>query len=159
MRAPEPRSSSLEDAIPWILIGSLGTTRIVSRVRRPSARISPPALPALSYQFDPIRLSLRALGGKWTLLLLRDLAYLRIDRFGGFLRNNPGLSPRVLSRRLKEMQQEGLIRRISDGRAVRYRLTSRGEDAVMILLALLRYGLTHHIGPTAPSPWPPERSR
>jgi DNA-binding HxlR family transcriptional regulator len=107
-------------------------------------------LPALVYQSDPIRQSLNALGRKWTLLLLRDLAYLKIHRFGDFLRNNPGLSPRILSRRLREMQQEGLIDRKTKSRQIRYHLTPRGADAVLILLALLRYGLKHHVGPATP---------
>src|SRR4029077_8574981 len=40
-----------------------------------------------------------------------------------------------------------LIQREGTGRSVRYRLTPRGEDAAFVLLALLRYGLTHHVGP------------
>ena len=103
-----------------------------------------PIVPMLAYQADPIRESVRRLGSKWTLLLLRDLSFLHLAHFGELLRNNPGLSPRVLSRRLREMQAEGLIERVEDGAEVRYRLTSRGEDAVFILLAFLRYGMKHH---------------
>jgi DNA-binding HxlR family transcriptional regulator len=98
----------------------------------------------LGYQTDPIGRSVRALGQRWTLLLLRDLAFLKLARFNELLRNNPGLGPRVLSRRLREMQQEGLVVRIAQGPRITYRLTERGEDAVYILLAFLRYGLKHH---------------
>lgn len=100
--------------------------------------------PRLSYQADPIGASLRALDKKWTLLILRDLAFLRLTRFTEFLRNNPGLTPRVLSRRLREMQAEELVRRSGRGKAVSYSLTPRGQDAVFILLAYLKYGLKHH---------------
>ena len=108
-----------------------------------------PIAPLLAYQADPIRESVRRLGRKWTLLILRDMAFLKLNRFGKILRNNPGLTPRVLSRRLQQMQAEGLIERQVDGDEVLYRLTTRGEDAVFILLAFLRYGIKH---PSAPSP-------
>jgi DNA-binding HxlR family transcriptional regulator len=102
-------------------------------------------LPLLVYQSDPIRESVRYLGRRWTLLLLRDMAFLKLSHFGEFLRNNPGLTPRVLSRRLSEMQEERLIVRREGSSGVRYRLTPRGEDAVVILLAFLRYGSRHHL--------------
>lgn len=104
-----------------------------------------PIAPLLAYQADPIRESVRRLGRKWTLLILRDMAFLKLDRFGKILRNNPGLTPRVLSRRLQQMQAEGLIERQADGDRILYRLTDRGEDAVFILLAFLRYGIKHHL--------------
>jgi DNA-binding HxlR family transcriptional regulator len=107
-------------------------------------------LPALVYQNDPILQSVQALSRKWILLLVRDLAFLSLNRFGEFRRNNPGLSPRVLSRRLREMEREGLIVREVDGREVRYRLTARGQDATLILLAFLQYGLKHQVGPLDP---------
>jgi DNA-binding HxlR family transcriptional regulator len=107
--------------------------------------------PLLAYQADPIRESVKWLGRKWTLLILRDMAFLKLTRFGQILRNNPGLTPRVLARRLRQMQEEGLVERIVTDEKVAYRLTSRGEDAVFILLAFLRYGIRHHMGPQAAS--------
>ena len=103
-----------------------------------------PIAPLLAYQADPIRESVKRLGRKWTLLVLRDMAFLKLNRFGQILRNNPGLTPRVLSRRLDEMEQEGLVQRMEKRDTVTYRLTDRGEDAVFILLAFLRYGIRHH---------------
>jgi DNA-binding HxlR family transcriptional regulator len=105
-------------------------------------------VPPLLYQQDPVRLSVQRLGRKWTLLLIRDLAFLKLHRFGELLRNNPGLTPRVLAHRLREMEREGLIRRTVRGRSVTYHLTPRGEDAVYILLAFLRYGTRHFVGPS-----------
>ena len=101
--------------------------------------------PLLAYQADPIRESVRWLGRKWTLLILRDMAFLKLTRFGQILRNNPGLTPRVLARRLRQMQAEGLVERVVSGEKVAYALTPRGEDAVFILLAFLRYGIKHHM--------------
>jgi len=49
------------------------------------------------------------------------------------------------------MEREGLVLREQSGREVRYRLTPRGEDAGLILLAFLQYGLKHHVGPQTPT--------
>ena len=103
-------------------------------------------MPRLLYQQDPIRTSVKSLGAKWTLLIVRDIGFLKLQRFGEILRNNPGLTARVLSRRLKDMQREGLIERKATNDVALYNLTPRGEDAVFILLSFLRYGLKHHIG-------------
>jgi DNA-binding HxlR family transcriptional regulator len=43
------------------------------------------------------------------------------------------------------MQREGLIEKNATRALVAYKLTDRGEDAVFILLAFLRYGLKHHV--------------
>ena len=100
----------------------------------------------LAYQADPIRESLKVLGAKWSLLIIRDIAFLGLHRFGEIRRNNPGLTARVLSRRLSQMVAERLLERTENGRGeVAYNLTSRGEDAVYILLAVLRYGIRHHM--------------
>jgi DNA-binding HxlR family transcriptional regulator len=101
-------------------------------------------MPQLVYQQDPIRTSVKSLGAKWTLLILRDIEFLQLNRFGQIRRNNPGLTARVLSKRLGDMQNEGLIQRKISRDSVTYSLTPRGEDAVFILLAFLRYGLKHH---------------
>jgi DNA-binding HxlR family transcriptional regulator len=122
------------------------------RTRVPSSPGGARRLPAVQYQNDPIRLSVQRLGRKWVLLLVRDLALLKLRRFGEFRRNNPGLTARVLSRKLREMEREGLIERRQRGREVEYQLTSRGEDAGLILLAFLQYGLKHHVGPQSRFP-------
>lgn len=120
--------------------------RIVTR-RRSGDRGMPPPPSTLPPLQDPLKLGVQRLGRKWTLLLLRDLAFLKLHRFGQLLKNNPGLTPRVLARRLREMEAEGLVRRSADGGVVLYELTPRGEDAVFILLAFLRYGVRHFVGP------------
>jgi DNA-binding HxlR family transcriptional regulator len=101
--------------------------------------------PKLAYQADPIRESLKVLGAKWSLLIIRDVAFLDLHRFGEIKRNNPGLTGRVLSRRLREMMAEGLLDRTQEGQEISYSLTHKGEDAVFILLAVLRYGIRHHM--------------
>lgn len=125
-------------------------SRRIVPTARTGLRATPPTLPAMPHPQDPLKLGVQRLGRKWTLLLLRDLAFLKLNRFGQLLKNNPGLTPRVLARRLREMEAEGLVRRSALDGSVRYELTARGEDAVFILLAFLRYGSRHFVGPVPP---------
>ncbi len=78
-------------------------------------------------------------------MIIRDVAFLDLHRFGEIRRNNLGLTARVLSKRLHVMVAEGLLDRKQEGREVTYNLTEKGEDAVFILLAVLRYGIRHHM--------------
>jgi len=93
----------------------------------------------------PIRTSLGALGKKWTLLILRDIAFLRMDRFNQILRSIPGLTPRVLTLRLKELRDDGIIEPIvvqRRPRLVRWKLTRMGKDTVPILMSFISFGAT-----------------
>ena len=56
----------------------------------------------------PLEISVDMIGGKWTLQILRDL-FMGRNRFSDFLEFNPGLSGKVLSTRLKELQKNGLV--------------------------------------------------
>lgn len=92
----------------------------------------------------PVKASMGVLSKKWTLMIVRDIAYYKLSRFHEFRKNNPGLQERVLSRRLAEMVREGLLERREQGDEVSYALTKKGEDVVPILLAFLNYGVRHH---------------
>jgi DNA-binding HxlR family transcriptional regulator len=102
--------------------------------------------PRVGFNVCPIRSSLGVLGRRWTLLVLRDISFFPEARFSDMLRNNSGLSPRVLSIRLRELQSEGLIERSEvpgHPRDVHYRLTRKGEDVIPILSAFIQYGAKH----------------
>lgn len=78
------------------------------------------------------------LGKKWVGLILRVL----LDgpkRFGEFREQVPQLSDRVLSERLKELEEEGLVeRQVYETRpvSVEYRLTQKGRDVEPIVEAI-----------------------
>lgn len=94
----------------------------------------------------PVRSSMGLFGRKWAPLVLRDLAFYPEITFGQILRRNPGMTQRVLSMRLREFREAGLVEKIADrvdDRVFHYRLTSRGMDAVPIMTALSAYGLKH----------------
>ncbi len=106
-------------------------------------------IPEVPFETCPIRSSLGVLGRKWSLLVLRDVAFLSPLRFSQILRNNPGMTPRVLCMRLQELQKEGLIERNedpADDRVVNYRLTQKGRDTIPVLTAFIQYGARHHAG-------------
>lgn len=106
-----------------------------------------PILPEIPFEACPIRASLGVLGKKWACLVLRDVAFFGDMSFTRLLRNNPGLTPRVLSMRLRDLRAEGLIERAvrqEKPRDIRYRLTAQGRDAIPVLTALIQYGMRHH---------------
>jgi DNA-binding HxlR family transcriptional regulator len=103
--------------------------------------------PTVSTIACPIRASLGVLGRKWSLLILRDIAFYRDVRFSDLLRSNRGLTPRVLAFRLKELKGEDFIRRLplnGSRRDAAYELTQKGRDAVPILTAFVSFGIRYH---------------
>jgi DNA-binding HxlR family transcriptional regulator len=79
---------------------------------------------------------------------MRDIGILGVDRFNRLLDSIPGLTPRVLSMRLKELEKEGFIQRIKEGKkspmVVRWILTEKGRDALPILLQFTTFGSKWH---------------
>jgi DNA-binding HxlR family transcriptional regulator len=97
----------------------------------------------------PISASLGVLGRKWTILILRDMSMLNVQRFSDLLRGIPGLTPRMLSARLKELESEGIIRKIEgtdSPNAVRWSLTDKGWDALPILMSYFAFGSKWYAG-------------
>lgn len=95
----------------------------------------------------PINLAVEAVGDQWTLILLRDMIFADRRQFREFLTGTAeGISPAVLSDRLKRMQARGLIRR-EDGRVAgqtaRYSLTETGLALLPVISALAEFGLRH----------------
>jgi DNA-binding HxlR family transcriptional regulator len=98
----------------------------------------------------PIRATMGVLGRKWALIILRDIAFRPNPTFGFLLQRSKGLTPRVLTNRLRELRQEELIEKVADAhdeRKVHYRLTTKGKDVVPILMALSAFGLRHLVPP------------
>jgi DNA-binding HxlR family transcriptional regulator len=66
-------------------------------------------VPAVEFKNCPIRVSIGVLGKKWMLLILRGIAFLKIDRFNQIRRSVISLTSRVLIMRLRELEESGLI--------------------------------------------------
>lgn len=85
--------------------------------------------------------TLEVVGERWTLLIVRDamLGYTRFDQFAERL----GLAPNVLTRRLRALEEAGVMeRRRYQERPVRheYVLTERGRALLPVLLSLMAFG-------------------
>jgi DNA-binding HxlR family transcriptional regulator len=81
--------------------------------------------------------------GKWTLLVIRDLAEGR-SRFCELERSLQGISPRTLSLRLRALEEEGVVERQTFPEVpprVEYALTEKGRALVPLIEDMRRYGL------------------
>jgi DNA-binding HxlR family transcriptional regulator len=80
--------------------------------------------------------------GKWTLLVIRDLAEGR-SRFCELERSLRGISPRTLSLRLRALEDEGIVSRRTYPEVpprVEYALTEKGRALVPIIESMRAYG-------------------
>jgi DNA-binding HxlR family transcriptional regulator len=84
------------------------------------------------------------LGKKWTILLIRDIGFCKVERFNRLLESILSPTPRVLSMHLKEIEKEGFIKCAEEKRSpmmVLWRLTEKGKDT---LAYLARYARSIH---------------
>jgi DNA-binding HxlR family transcriptional regulator len=87
--------------------------------------------------FCPLAMACEVVEPRWTLVILNEL-WSGATRFNEIRRGVPGISPTLLSKRLKEMEQRGLIERLEDTAkgTVDYIRTPRAielEPALMML--------------------------
>jgi DNA-binding HxlR family transcriptional regulator len=90
---------------------------------------------ALARAFD-------VLGERWTPLLLRELA-IGPRRYADLLEGLPGVSPSLLTQRLRELESDGVVRRSylppPAARGV-YELTDEGVELATAMIPLARWG-------------------
>lgn len=86
----------------------------------------------------PTKNSLRHIGKKWTLEIVRDMFFGK-TRFSEFLLENPGLTKKILAERLKDLDEENFIDRIvisESPKNIEYQLTEKGYRLNKILYEL-----------------------
>jgi DNA-binding HxlR family transcriptional regulator len=94
----------------------------------------------------PVARTLDVIGDRWAILILRDLFRNETRRFQDFQATLPGLTPSVLSARLKELESNAVIasRYYADHPPrLEYFLTEKGRELGPILLALKKWGGKH----------------
>jgi DNA-binding HxlR family transcriptional regulator len=97
----------------------------------------------------PVDIAFSVVGKKWTVHLIRNMLRGH-SHFNEFLANIDGLSPRTLSARLKELEQEQLIvKRVARTApvSVEYGLTEKGHAVLPILEQMVRWSVV----------WAPDR--
>ena len=80
--------------------------------------------------------------GKWTILVIRDLAAGR-SRFCELERSLAGISPRTLSLRLRALEEHGIVERQTYPEVpprVEYALTPKGRALAPLIEDMRRYG-------------------
>jgi DNA-binding HxlR family transcriptional regulator len=85
--------------------------------------------------------ALAVLGDGWTLLIIRE-AFFGTRRFADFERHL-GISKNVLSQRLSQLVEEGVVERVDAGQhgtRYEYQLTPMGKDLVTVVTALRQWG-------------------
>jgi DNA-binding HxlR family transcriptional regulator len=90
----------------------------------------------------PVCHTAEIISGKWTLLVIRDLAE-GCSRFCELERSLGGISPRTLSLRLRALEAEGIVERRTYPEVpprVEYRLTAKGRALVPLIEQMRHYG-------------------
>src|ERR1700741_2571618 len=90
----------------------------------------------------PVCATAEVVCGKWTLLLIRDLAE-GSQRFCELERSLEGISPRTLSLRLRALEENGIVERRTYPEVpprVEYALTEKGTALVPLIEDMRAYG-------------------
>src|SRR5687767_9364423 len=85
----------------------------------------------------PVELALEVLGGKWRVVILAHVKEGAL-RYAELRQRIPRMSEKMLSQRLRELVESGLLAH----RSGTYRLTKRGDSARKALGALHSFGQT-----------------
>jgi DNA-binding HxlR family transcriptional regulator len=91
-------------------------------------------------QFCPVAMAAEVLCSRWTVLVLREMLC-GSTRFNDLRRGVPRMSPSLLSKRLKELEQAGVVRTVPNAAGVvEYRLTEAGEDLRPLIMGMGFWG-------------------
>lgn len=95
-----------------------------------------------SYKCE-IEVTLEILSGKWKALIIWNLSIYKVIRYNEFKRLIPGITQKMLSQQLKDLEQNGLVNRTVYHEIppmVEYSLTKTAEDLIPILDAMDKWG-------------------
>ncbi|HXY54332.1 MAG TPA: helix-turn-helix domain-containing protein [Nitrospirota bacterium] len=93
-------------------------------------------------QSCPVEQTIAMLGSKWKLLILREL-FKGTKRFGELSRGVPGISQKMLTQQLRQLEEDNLIHRKVYAEVpprVEYSLTEIGKSLSPILDAMHKWG-------------------
>jgi DNA-binding HxlR family transcriptional regulator len=93
-------------------------------------------------QFCPVAMAAEVLCNRWTVVLLRELVS-GSTRFNEIRRGVPRMSPALLSKRLKDLEEAGIVRRVAspvEPGVLEYHLTRSGRDLKQVVEAIGIWG-------------------
>jgi DNA-binding HxlR family transcriptional regulator len=91
---------------------------------------------------SPVEATLDVIGGKWKPLILWALGD-NVMRFGELQKELPGVNAKMLTKQLRELEEDGIIRRKIYPEVpprVEYAITDFGKTLIPILEALCNWG-------------------
>jgi len=93
-------------------------------------------------QFCPISKAAEVLCERWTLLLIREML-MGSKRFNEMQRGLAKMSPSLLTKRLKELEEANLLHRtkISGQKGYEYHLSSAGRELAPLVMEMAKWGL------------------
>lgn len=92
-----------------------------------------------------VEITLKVIGGRWKVLILREL-FGGVRRFGELHRSLHGITQKMLTQQLRELEQDGIIDRhvyLQVPPKVEYSLTPLGETLKPILDSMHEWGLMY----------------
>lgn len=92
-----------------------------------------------------VEITLKVIGGRWKVLILRELLQ-GVKRFGELHRALSGITQKMLTQQLREMEEDGIVHReiyLQVPPKVEYSLTPLGESLKPILYAMHEWGERH----------------
>jgi DNA-binding HxlR family transcriptional regulator len=93
-------------------------------------------------QFCPVAMAAEVLCTRWTVVLLRELVA-GSTRFNDLRRGVPRMSPALLSKRLKDLEEAGVVQRVAarnDPGILEYHLTSAGRELKTVIESIGAWG-------------------
>ena len=87
----------------------------------------------------PVERAINIIGGKWKMLVLRSLLLNGPQRYNDLLVSVTGISPKELTRNLRELTRAGLVTERAD-RNQPYTLTALGSGLMPVFKRLLPWG-------------------
>jgi DNA-binding HxlR family transcriptional regulator len=93
-------------------------------------------------QFCPVAKAAEVLGERWTILIVRELL-VGSTRFSDLQRAMSQISPSLLTKRLNQLQDCGLIirKQLPEQRRTEYHLTAAGRELMPVVAALGEWGM------------------
>ncbi|SPF68255.1 Helix-turn-helix, HxlR type [Propionibacterium ruminifibrarum] len=94
----------------------------------------------------PVTPFLLMVQGKWKAQLLYEMCIYDSVRFGQLKRDLPGITNTMLTRSLRELEEDGLIKREQFNEIpphVEYSFTDMGKDLLPVFYAITNWGFRH----------------
>ena len=100
-------------------------------------------------QYCALAKTLDLIGERWTLLLIRELAF-GPKRYSDVLAGVPGMNTTLLAQRLRDLEADGIVAKRTlppPAASTVYELTDTGVELAWALLPIIHWGARHALGP------------